>query len=205
LYRPAEEQHSQKFGPQGASCFTVAIPLRIARRATADALFDAHRDYGQTSAALFMHEAQREHRRPDSTSELYVEGLLLELLAVAGRNANRGVPQPTVRRAQELIAAAPNAPLTFDAIACELDADPTLLARAFREQVGCSMAEYARRLRLASAVRMLTTSSQPISVIAAEYGFYDQSHFGRHCRRRFGLSPVALRRAGREGVVPIER
>jgi transcriptional regulator GlxA family with amidase domain len=95
-----------------------------------------------------------------------------------------------------LLAATPARPPTLAEVAREVNVEPVALARAFKREFGCSMANLSRRLRLQNAVRALVESDRPISVIAAEHGFYDQSHFGRHCRREFGLAPRAVRRAG---------
>jgi AraC-like DNA-binding protein len=48
-------------------------------------------------------------------------------------------------------------------------------------------------LRTAHARQELEDTHRPIAEIAQEAGFYDESHMGRVFRRRFGISPGALR------------
>jgi AraC-like DNA-binding protein/mannose-6-phosphate isomerase-like protein (cupin superfamily) len=67
--------------------------------------------------------------------------------------------------------------------------------RRFVKRVG--MPPHAHRLihRLNRA-RALLRSGEPVAMVAAETGFSDQSHLGRHFRRVFGTSPGAYRGAG---------
>jgi AraC-like DNA-binding protein/quercetin dioxygenase-like cupin family protein len=66
--------------------------------------------------------------------------------------------------------------------------------RRFGKRVG--MPPHAHRLmhRLNRA-RTLLRSGEPVAMVAAETGFADQSHLGRHFRRVFGTSPGAYRGA----------
>jgi AraC-like DNA-binding protein len=60
--------------------------------------------------------------------------------------------------------------------------------RAFRAVTGMSPHEYQTLLRVTRARRLLRGGGA-IGTVAAEVGFYDQSHF-HHCFRRIvGLTP----------------
>ena len=67
---------------------------------------------------------------------------------------------------------------------------------------------YLRKLRLRMASHALVYSNEPMSVVAANCGFVDQSHFSREFRRHFGQSPREYRdyyarsRAGGGNVSP---
>jgi AraC-like DNA-binding protein len=52
------------------------------------------------------------------------------------------------------------------------------------------------QLRLAKAKRLLA-ADLPLRQIAAETGFADQSHFTRHFRKSYGVTPVQYLRAVR--------
>lgn len=69
---------------------------------------------------------------------------------------------------------------------------------AFRKRFGLSPYRYLCDLRIQRAQTLLL-SGMPGSVVAAEVGFFDQSHFGRHFKRSCGMTPssyVRLQRAG---------
>ncbi len=65
---------------------------------------------------------------------------------------------------------------------------------------------YLRKLRLRMASHALVYTSEPMSAVAANCGFADQSHFSREFRRHFGQSPREYReyyaRTGGEEVSP---
>ena len=71
------------------------------------------------------------------------------------------------------------------------------LTRTFRIHYGVTVGAYLRNLRLEQAARALADSMSTIADIAAQAGFYDQSHFTRTFKRKFGLTPQEYRRAAR--------
>lgn len=70
------------------------------------------------------------------------------------------------------------------------------LADAFRRYQGRSVRVVVQELRLAEARRRLLETGESIAGIAHELGYFDQSHFGRHFRRRFHSSPAEYRKSG---------
>ena len=62
------------------------------------------------------------------------------------------------------------------------------LMRLFRTHYGLSVHEFRLRARVALAMRLLAKGESQAAV-AAEVGFFDQSHFHRHFRRIVGLPP----------------
>jgi AraC-like DNA-binding protein len=76
------------------------------------------------------------------------------------------------------------------------------LRRAFTESVGIGPKEFARTVRLQRAVRTAeATTSNDWVQIAADAGYYDQSHLIADFRELVGLTPGAfLKRGGDRGV-----
>lgn len=135
-------------------------------------------------------------RRGADVEPIEVEAALMELFErIAGSRAIGSRPRRGWRLNALDCLHAEDGPLSLTEVARALDLHPAHLARAFKAEFGCSMGEYRRRLRLAAAARDLHASTQRIADIAAARGFYDQSHFNRHFRRGFGLSPSAFRMA----------
>lgn len=81
------------------------------------------------------------------------------------------------------------------ALAVELGVNRVLLHRAFKRTYGRSLRADITRNRLASAAKLLTRSNDSIAAIAAECGYYDQSHFCRQFKAFAGMSPSGYRRA----------
>ena len=70
--------------------------------------------------------------------------------------------------------------------------------RLFKSVIGVTPGQYILRTRLNAARRLLETTAKALGDIAADTGFFDQSHFTRHFRRGFGVTPSAYRRRHRE-------
>lgn len=66
---------------------------------------------------------------------------------------------------------------------------PFYLLRLFRKEVGVPPHEYQTQVRIAHA-RKLIREGNPISQVALETGFFDQSHLSRNFKRIVGLTPV---------------
>jgi AraC-like DNA-binding protein len=62
------------------------------------------------------------------------------------------------------------------------------LLRLFRAEFGVPPHAYQRMLRVEHAKRLLARGLPP-GRVAAESGFFDQSHFGEHFRRMVGVTP----------------
>ncbi len=69
-------------------------------------------------------------------------------------------------------------------------------ATVFRQQVGLSPYRYLCRLRVRRAQTLLL-AGVPGSVVAAEVGFFDQSHLARHFKRVCGMTPGSFQRHAR--------
>ena len=67
-------------------------------------------------------------------------------------------------------------------------------ARAFKETTGAPPHRWLLQHRLGRAKELLERTARPISDIALECGFADQSHLTRAFSRMFSTSPAAWRR-----------
>jgi AraC family transcriptional regulator len=68
--------------------------------------------------------------------------------------------------------------------------------REFRRATGESPHRYLMNLRVLRAEKLLRTKGRTLSLaqVAADTGFFDQSHLTRHFRRTLGTTPAALLR-----------
>jgi AraC family transcriptional regulator len=141
-----------------------------------------------------------EFRRADAASGLAMEGLVLELMAAAtsGCAAERKDEDSRwLSQARDFLHAEFATNPTIADIARIAGVHPTHLARAFRKRTGCTIGEYARRLRLESASRQLASTDASLGEIAAAAGFADQSHLSRTFQNYLGVTPGEYRKAAR--------
>lgn len=77
--------------------------------------------------------------------------------------------------------------------------------QAFKDSFGCPPHAYIVRRRVERAKELLETTTTPLSQIALDCGFSDQSHFSRIFRRVAGEAPRLWRHKHRIDGVPEER
>ena len=134
--------------------------------------------------------------RRDGDSALAIEGLTWELLhAALGRRefpAERARPR-WLRDVGDRIDGSLADPPTLGGLAREAGVHPVHFAVVFRRFHGCSLGEYARRRRLDAARSRVGDPDVPLSQIALELGFADQSHFTRTFKRFTGMTPGQYR------------
>ena len=85
-------------------------------------------------------------------------------------------------------------PITVQALASLVNLSMGYLSKAFKASVGVPPLQYVGSRRLQLVCFQLQTTAQPLSQIAANSGFCDQSHLCRVFRRFLGASPAAWRR-----------
>jgi AraC family transcriptional regulator len=204
LTEPPGELHGNLFERAGADVLTVQPdPARLELlEPFAGVLGEVNhmRDRGVASVAR---RAAGELRMPDSVTPFAIEGLVLELLALAARlrktdavGRERGSPS-WLGEARELLHDRYREHLRVAEVADAVGVHPVHLARVFRLRYGTPIGSYARGLRLGWAAERLTGSDDAIAQIAIEAGFFDQSHFTRAFKQHFGLTPMAYRRVAR--------
>lgn len=84
----------------------------------------------------------------------------------------------------------------IERVAEELRVSPRHLRRAVEREAGVTLKGYARTMRLMRAVTIAdaypSTRPVPWASVAADTGFYDQSHLIRECHDLCGLTPSAI-------------
>ncbi len=95
--------------------------------------------------------------------------------------------------------------LSLTELAATVGLTPSYFCRAFKKTVGLSPHAYQNSLRVARA-KTLLEKGRSAGDVAAEVGFYDQSHLIMHFKRLLGISPMtAMRRAISSYTPPSEK
>jgi AraC family transcriptional regulator len=197
-FMPAGERHCDRFDRGAARGLLVEIDGgEVASLRPYAAVLDHRTHYYGGEVAGLAFRLHRELYRMDDAAPLAVEGLMLELVALASRRTGETAMYRTARwltAARDVIAAGLGGHLGVTGVAAAVGVHPVTLARGFRRRYGCTMGEYVRQLRLERAMEQLRTTRASLGTIAAANGFADQSHFSNLFRRRVGLSPSRYRR-----------
>jgi AraC family transcriptional regulator len=194
-FRPAGERHRNDFREGWARA--LLVELRSPELAPEHPLGGPSWTRDPAAAALGL-RIWHELAGPDELSPLSIEEWSLALFERAARaNETAGLGSARVRRVEELLHAGWRDPWTLTRLAAAVGLHPSHLARAFHALHGCTIGEYLRRLRVNEVARRLVLGDEPISFLALEAGFADQSHCTRAFHRQLGLTPAAYRRAFR--------
>lgn len=118
----------------------------------------------------------------------------LDLAALcAGEPVRRPAPPVWLVRLKDELEAIPLARIDIAARARQAGAHPALASRLFRQCFGFSMTETAQAAAVRRAIARLSRPRVQLSAVAAESGFYDQSHMNRVFRRVLQRTPRQVR------------
>lgn len=192
VVEPAGESHGNRFGAAQSTILTLSLneedleePFALLGRGVRFA-----RD------PFVMQVARRavaELNEPDDLMPMAVESAALELMTRLARSARSEGRPAWLSRARQHLHDRYADPLQLSNVALEVGVEPDRLARTFRQAFGEPMASYLRRLRVQVAATMLASGDVPISQVAADVGFADQSHMTRCFARYLGISPARYR------------
>ena len=211
---PADLPFEQVFEEESED-LNVVIPDRLIRKAAEDAhvspdrleildRFCAHDPYvGYIGLALGA------ELDGDSLGEqLYAESLayalavhLVRKYSTVGNEVTRGIAAGSSRRLSEQILrrvvgyidAHLGDRMALSDLAGVANLSPFHFSRLFKVTTGLTPHQFVVQQRLRHARELLTSTDLPIHEIASKTGFADQSHLGRHMRRRYAVTPKALR------------
>jgi AraC family transcriptional regulator len=195
-FHPPGEQHWEKFDDREVRSFNIEITRAwLARMGDYSVKLDRGVEFhGGPGAALSL-RLYNEFQTTDYASQLAIEGLIMEIVAQACRQADyREAGEPGwLRRVREILQDRFAEALTLREIAELVDIHPIYMATRFKARFHCTIGEYVRHLRVEYACRELSQSARPLAEIAATAGFSDQSHFSRVLKERLGLTPTEYR------------
>ncbi|HUF65431.1 MAG TPA: AraC family transcriptional regulator [Gemmatimonadaceae bacterium] len=198
LTQPAGEKHTNLIGAAGAQG-VVLEPDAAAGILPEQCLvpLDSVNHFRDGPIACAARRVALEMAAPDDLTPLAVEGLVLDMLAHAGRLHEDGFafkePPAWLRVATETVHERFRESLRIEEIAGVAGVHPAHFACVFRRAHRMPLADYMRRLRVDWAAEQLIVTRRPISWIAAEAGFADQAHLTRWFGRMMGATPAAYR------------
>jgi AraC family transcriptional regulator len=186
-HKPAGARHSDAWGDQGVLVFTLRLDATLTAAACPDVEpgWTPLDNAGEVSGLVRLFSGDGDPARREEAA--------LDLLACppAPRPAPRRPPR-WLERVREAIHDAPDRMLIGEA-AAEAGIHRAHMSRLFRAFYGVAPSVYRRRLLLCRATAALARSETPLASVAAEAGFYDQSHLSRAMRADTGLTPAQAR------------
>jgi AraC family transcriptional regulator len=193
VVKPADTEHANRIGSGGAHTLQLRVRPQVLPPETALA-------WGWHHNGTMLREFIRLLMLFRSRAAQEIENASYDLIAAA-QTAATVAPNcpPWLERVREQIHDVLPRPLRVHELAQHAGVHPVYLARQFRRFMGCSVSDYlaARRLQLAASA--LQQPRRPISAIAYQAGYADQSHLTRSFRRGMGVTPRHFR-----GLINVE-
>lgn len=186
--------HADAYAPV-AACLTVDVSAAVLARLYAHSrVFDECAHEAPLVPAIVARILSELHAR-DAAARFALEGLALELVAIATRRKQTAAAGPgPFRRACEFLAAHLASAPSLSDVAAFAGVHPSHLRRLFQAHAGCSPAQWLRARKIDAAQERLRRTDISISDVALELGFYDQSHFTNVFRQTTGMTPADYRR-----------
>jgi AraC-like DNA-binding protein len=100
------------------------------------------------------------------------------------------VARERVERAKELLGRNLANPLTLEVLGQEVGCSPFYLSRSFSREVGLTIPQYLRKLRMERAAELLRTGRYNVTEAATEVGYSSLSHFSKAFCETIGCCPV---------------
>jgi AraC-like DNA-binding protein len=200
IFRLPQEEHSEDYYGKGIVCLSVDIqPAWLEHLRQYNLNLNKSSDFRSNTLMSLITRLNDEIVDGDHISGLAIEALLLEIAVEIYRQDKKALPKYKKPRwlddAKDYIQGSLTLNLTVSQIAAEVNVHPVHLARVFRQNCGCTIAEYIRRLRIGLACMMLSSTNESLIEIALNSGFSDQSHFSKTFKRVMNLTPAEYRAA----------
>lgn len=187
IVKPAGARHANAYGTRDVECITIEVPAAFQ--------FTEVRHLGAPLFALLA------ERLRDDAAELAIEELIYR---IAGPNIRESGATWLATIEQML---REETVTSLAQLGAAVGRHPAHVAREFRAYYGCSIGEFVRARRIDAARQALRSTNRPISDIALDAGFYDQSHFTNVFRRLLGTTPQRYRaqRSSKTGLAAVRK
>ena len=100
------------------------------------------------------------------------------------------VARDRVERTKELLARDLTQPPTLEMLGREVGCSPFYLSRSFSREVGLTIPQYLRKLRMERAAELLRSGRYNVTEAATEVGYASLSHFSKAFCETIGCCPV---------------
>jgi len=130
-------------------------------------------------------------------AELFVSQAIREYLHALPEDSQgwlRGLADPAVSRALEVIHARYGEELEVEDLAREAGVSRSVLGERFAELIGEPPMRYCARWRMQVAANMLREGRESTAEIAYKVGFNSEASFNRAFKREYGIPPATWRR-----------
>ena len=145
---------------------------------------------------LLAYRIFKETKINDDVATVSIQDFLLQVLGQLLRlEKDSSAQKPKwVKRLREILHDNYSERHTLQDLSDELNIHPVHLSRDFSKYFYCNLGEYIRKVRVEKALSFLSDKQIPLTQIAFDCGFADQSHFARSFKSIKGINPSKFRK-----------
>ena len=145
---------------------------------------------------LLFYNIFKEAKRPDDSSNLTIDALLLQTFASLREveTVKHSTTPRWVKQIDEILHERYEQPISLQNLADELHLHWAHLSRDFPRYFHCNFSQYLRKIKVEKSLALLRKRELSLAEIALACGFSDQSHFTRCCKEFTGITPKAFRK-----------
>lgn len=197
VFHTPGQDYGARISDVGSRCLTVDVdPAVLLSAADAVPDFDRLNAVRRPPPHWLAYQLRRELELRDDLSSTSVAAIVVALLAELGERPGleaRSAPPLWLARVRQRIDDEFRQHHTLENLAHAAGIHHVHLAREFRRRFGCTVGHYIRQRRVEFACHRLRVSREPLSEIAFDVGFADQSHFTKAFRQLVGITPGNFR------------
>ncbi len=184
VVKPAKVPHTNRFGPEQTLTLQVSLPSNASSwlRRSGIPLDRVTWQSNEVATRLFLQAVAA--KATSSTS--------VQLKFPSDHAPGKQPPDWALDSWRRLQSLYPER-VTVRGLAKSAGVHPVHLARTFRECFGTSVSGRLRQVRVAAAAGLLCRQSTPLTTVAADCGFADQSHLCRVFKSYTSLTPLEFR------------
>lgn len=196
FFKRGGSRHANRFGSEESRSFVVELLDRdgVLERESGRVHLPERSRLLAAGACALADRIESDWSCGGADRRLAIEGALLLMLADLAPEVPTERTEPAwldvidERLRQDLVS-----PPDMETLARETGVEAQRMVRTYRRHRGATIVQTLRRLRLEAALLRVTATRQPLAEIALDLGYFDQSHFTRAFRRRYGRTPSSLR------------
>lgn len=196
LFHHWQDPHCDKNFSKDAAFFHIEIQDKWFLQHHLDAsILEGSMQLENPNLKSIFQKIHKEIKLDDNTTQISVDGLLLQSIAQITRTEHREKSAvPTwVKKVKEVLNDSISDKITLQRLSSETGIHPVHLSKEFPKYFNAGFGQYIRTLRIEKAVSLLSNKDLTLAEIAFNCGFADQSHFIRCFKESMGTTPLKFR------------
>lgn len=189
IFRPSEYKHQNIFEADNTRCFNLEIDADWLRKnEVKDAIHQPIIDKIGDQPFLFQSLVDfLRYQKIDLAEEIVLDYL--------DKSNFKSIPLrlPWIQKLKNILHTEIQKVHSLQSLSERVCVHPNYMSRAFKEKTGMSIGSYQMKVKLTNALQMLFTEKFNISDVSFNCGFFDDAHFIRSFKSRYGIPPHQFR------------